>query len=480
MMDYKKMTEIVTREVEAKQQKKKKRIVMINRVSLTVTSMCAVLLVCISVWRNDGIKKALQDDIAVIPSDTIVTDITEPNTQTETTAPSGTSATKASTSSTGNAHSAVTEDTTVITEQSLVVYDVITQASTTPVSRKETVRPSVTSTVRTHKTDAATSATTRRPVETSDTHKTTPFVTTSVSSSVSVLPIETTPASTTPPVVSSTVSPHSDRTTTTVGNDGQTSTTTTVQENANDGSNYGYVDVRISFVDDESFESIGGIRAKLIEQQIEWIDDEHYIDVGKGNVICEWDTSVTADCNMSFLKSDTILYRYTVIADELPQGYSFNGNDFIEYYFMGYFEGTQNIEIMLSKEESTENSTPLNGTYSLRLKVSDILNDQTVQGLDCILFCLQTNEVVYRWNTSDTDEIYVDSLEYSFDKPDSYKGNISYAIRITNLPENYRFYYGKSRDYYGISGFGLEEFENGTDLSCTAYLENFEFNNLTE
>ena len=477
MMDYKKMTEIVTREVEAKQQKKKKRIVMINRVSLTVTSMCAVLLVCISVWRNDGIKKALQDDITVLPPNTIVTDVSKPYTKAETTVSHDSTVTKASTSSTGNAHSTVTKCTTVVTERTMVNDDVNTKTSSAAVSRKETARPSVTSTVRTHKTDAATSATTRRPVETSDTHKTTPVVTTSVSSSVSVLPTETTPASTTPPVVSSTVSPRPDKTTTVITDNEQHPTTTSVQETANDGSNsgYGYVNVRISFVDDESFESIGGIRAKLIEQQIEWIDDEHYIDVGKGNVICEWNTSVTADCNMSFLRSDTILYRYTVIADELPQGYSFNGNDFIEYYFMGYFEGTQNIEIMLSKEESNENSTPLNGTYSLRLKVSDILNDQTVQGLDCILFCLQTNEVVYRWNTSDNDEIYVDSLEYSFDKPDSYKGNISYAIRITNLPENYRFYYGKSRDYYGIAGFGLEEFENGTDLSCTAYLENTEF-----
>ena len=84
---------------------------------------------------------------------------------------------------------------------------------------------------------------------------------------------------------------------------------------------------------------------------------------------------------------------------------------------------------------------------------------------------MQSGEVVARWNTSEAEEMSVENLQYSFDNADSYNGNITYAIRITNLPENYRFFYGKNRDQYGVSGFGLEEFADGTDLSVTVYLE---------
>ena len=107
----------------------------------------------------------------------------------------------------------------------------------------------------------------------------------------------------------------------------------------------------------------------------------------------------------------------------------------------------------------------------MKLKVLDFATDLNVPDLECELFCLQTNEVAAKWNTADTEELYIENLRYSFDKPDSYNGNITYAIRITNLPENYRFYYGKSREMHGICGFGLEEFENGTELNCVAYLE---------
>ena len=125
-----------------------------------------------------------------------------------------------------------------------------------------------------------------------------------------------------------------------------------------------------------------------------------------------------------------------------------------------------------TKEKLSETKPALSGTYSLKLRVLDFATDLTVSDLECELFCLQTNEVVAKWNTRDTEEIYVENLRYSFDKPDSYNGNITYAIRITNLPENYRFYYGKSREMYGICGFSPEEFENGTELDCIAYLEN--------
>ena len=134
-------------------------------------------------------------------------------------------------------------------------------------------------------------------------------------------------------------------------------------------------------------------------------------------------------------------------------------------------DGIKDIEILLTKEQTENADIPLEGTYSLNLRVLDIMSGETVPNLKCELFCIQTNEIAAIWNTADTDELRIRNLRYAFDAPDSINGHISYAIRITNLPENYRFFYGKSRDAYGICGFSLEEFENGTDLHCIAYLE---------
>ena len=114
---------------------------------------------------------------------------------------------------------------------------------------------------------------------------------------------------------------------------------------------------------------------------------------------------------------------------------------------------------------------PLSGTYTVRIRIRDIVRQTPVLGLNCEVFCLQTGDVVAKWNTSDVDEIYIENLKYEFNSYNSYTGNIRYAIRITNMPENYVFFYGKDKEVYGLTGFGLEEFEYGTDLDCTVKLE---------
>ena len=113
----------------------------------------------------------------------------------------------------------------------------------------------------------------------------------------------------------------------------------------------------------------------------------------------------------------------------------------------------------------------MSGTYSVRIRIRDIVRQTPVLGLNCEVFCLQTGDVVAKWNTSDVDEIYIENLKYEFNSYNSYTGNIRYAIRITNMPENYVFFYGKDKEVYGLTGFDLEEFEYGTDLDCTVKLE---------
>ena len=228
----------------------------------------------------------------------------------------------------------------------------------------------------------------------------------------------------------------------------------------------------ISFIDEESEEYVGDVNAKLIQQAIEWTDEENYSCVGDGNIVCEWNSSDENSFITPTFTDNWQDYVYAVVVDELPEGYLYNSGKSVDYGISGYLDGEVKVAIKLNEGAVQENTTPLEGTYSLKLNVMDIVRNEKVNGLDCELFNLQTGEVVAAWNTSETEEMYVENLQYSFDKPDSYNGNITYAIRITNLPENYRFYYGKSREMYGICGFGLEEFANGTDLSCIAYLEN--------
>lgn len=58
MMDYKQMAELAMKEGDAILERKKRRAILIKRVSLKVSSLCAVAIVCIGIWRNDSIKNA--------------------------------------------------------------------------------------------------------------------------------------------------------------------------------------------------------------------------------------------------------------------------------------------------------------------------------------------------------------------------------------------------------------------------------------
>ncbi len=475
MMDYKKMAQIVAREVEIKHQKKKKRIAEIKRVSLTVSGVCVAIIVYFGVWNNERLKNVLNSDLLVRLSKSTVTDSADSDTEVK-----YTSFFSQATTINADTDNKITV-TTEVTNQSVtdipVTQPVITYENNvtpessetlpavtetevtvippvTTVATKQTLPPKITSTV----APPADRPTTT--VITSNTNPGTIVSTVPPVTTATIVPPVTTVTTVTPPVTTATIVP-------------PVTTTTTITNNTNTGTtpvtnSYGFY---ISFLDDNSFEAVNAINARLIQQKIEWIDDVTRVDVGEGVVVAEWNSSDHTPYYASFIKDETE-YRYIVIVDTLPSDYNFSGQNFVEYNICGCFEGDINIDIMLSKEQVTTNSIPLEGTYSLRLKVLDIVSNMSVPNLECELFCIQTREVVASWNTSTTEELYIENLRYSFDKPDSYNGNITYAIRIKNMPENYCFFYGKSKTEYGISGFGLEEFANGTELICVAYLEN--------
>lgn len=80
MMDYKQMAEIVTKEVDAILERKKRRAIIVKRVSLSASGICAAGIVGIGIWHNDKIKNAIHHD-----DPSVITEISE-NTTTEKTA----------------------------------------------------------------------------------------------------------------------------------------------------------------------------------------------------------------------------------------------------------------------------------------------------------------------------------------------------------------------------------------------------------
>ena len=426
MMSYEQMADLVIKEGDAILERKRRRAITVKRVSLSASGLCAAGIVGIGIWRSDSIKNAFRKDITSPSSESIISE---------------------DDSTTSEAHTTMTNNSDIV--DTTTDFDNTAVITTIP---DNTVIPPT-------NTDSTTTTVSNEI----HTEQTASSIVTTVVSTTKESSSETTDVHTTASIVTSTVKPPHDRTTTSAS-DTVTVTTTTLPQDV--------FCFNISFLDDTTFDKIDDVNATLIQQKIEWIDNEHTKDIGEGIKVGEWNSSDKNPYFAKFTKDNTSEYRYTVIADTLPPGYSYYGKKSVEHGISGYFEGERNVDILLTKEEVSASSTPLEGIYSLKLKVWDFSTNTTIENLDCELYCIQTGEVVAKWNTTDTEELYIEDLKYSFDKPDSYNGNITYAIRITNLPENYRFYYGKSRVMYGICGFSLEEFENGNSLDCIAYLEN--------
>lgn len=61
MMDYKRMAEIVSKEVDLKLEKKRKRTILVKRISFSVSGICAAIVVCAGIWHNDAVKNAFRN-----------------------------------------------------------------------------------------------------------------------------------------------------------------------------------------------------------------------------------------------------------------------------------------------------------------------------------------------------------------------------------------------------------------------------------
>lgn len=126
MMDYKQMAEIVTKEVDAILERKRRRSILIKRVSLTASGLCAAAIVGLGVWHNDAIKNAFHHNEPLV-----IEDIPE-NTETKTTQSTlGTTAETTTAATTYPIHKTTNKTTSVQAETSNTATEITSASSTT-------------------------------------------------------------------------------------------------------------------------------------------------------------------------------------------------------------------------------------------------------------------------------------------------------------------------------------------------------------
>ncbi|MCR4794378.1 MAG: hypothetical protein K5898_04260 [Ruminococcus sp.] len=164
MMDYKEMAEIVTREVDAILEKKEKRAARIKQVSLTVSGLCAAVLVCFGIWK---LRPAIQEPKGFKDTDTVITTETATEitvTTTQTSPLSSTTTVKTKTTSTPKTTAAATSTAAIITTQRTTAAIPIRTSSpdiTTPIpvsTRKITTTKAILTTTA-HPSDVTTKTT---------------------------------------------------------------------------------------------------------------------------------------------------------------------------------------------------------------------------------------------------------------------------------------------------------------------------------
>ena len=114
----------------------------------------------------------------------------------------------------------------------------------------------------------------------------------------------------------------------------------------------------------------------------------------------------------------------------------------------------------------------LQGTANIKVCFNSVRGVDTY-GLDCEVFNVETGEVILQWNTADTDTVLIEDLPYSFKSCDmNERGDIVYALRINNLPENVVFADTNSREPLEIFGKSVLGISGGANLYAGITLRN--------
>ena len=188
---------------------------------------------------------------------------------------------------------------------------------------------------------------------------------------------------------------------------------------------------------------------------------------GEIKVLDSWNTS---DENPHFTQNfetepDKPSYVFAVIED-LPEGYSWYGQETCLMYVYGTPEGMEpyphNILLRKEKYYYYENF-PITGTYSWAITMVDELTDEVVPDLDCAVINTDTGDEVYRWNTSEEPTAVVTGMEYRFDDW-KMKDAFHYMVKVYNMPDNYYLDYltpAVPADYAPLLFYTLDMWEKG-------------------
>ena len=488
MMDYKQMAEIVTKEVDAILERKKRRAILIKRISITASGLCAAAIVGIGVWHSREIKPSLEhSDIPVISetsettqqsseySETAAISITTADATTETAVTSSeydnTSASETSLSSTVTVNTDVSSEST--SESATTKNHFTTQ--TTSASTEKAVTSTSYVTAKTSTTRIITTVPVIPPTRTTTkvTVTTAPYSTRQTTSSTA-RPIVTTSAFR-PPPPGTTVSTTGGSTVTTVYIPPTTYTRPTTTTSVGTGIVFSY-DITCRVVEEYTYQNVPGINMRLYEVKQKKAYDGHPIIDGEPVLLAEWNTSSTPEFTYSYLTGTINEYAYYVASDKLPYGYNFHQSDKIRIGLGKSFYNDIVMDIILWNGEPRKKSTdiPLKGTYSLDISIVDYNNRMPLKDLDCEVYDADSGNVITRWNTSDTEIMHLEGLSYEYENDDllTDTGKKVYKIRIKNLPENLHISNGNDRNETIISCESITDFENGTELLHPIYIVN--------
>ena len=238
-----------------------------------------------------------------------------------------------------------------------------------------------------------------------------------------------------------------------------------------------YISYSVSFIDRATDKTIENINARIIKREYD-ADSEQYF-VGDEMIVAEWNSSDYPIFRTKSFLNDTDRFKYRVCVDRLPDGYVFYGEREVDQGLLsGYVsEGNHHQNIYIDRgEPMIPDDFPLKGTYSVNLKAVERDTDISVKGIECELYRSDTGETVARWNTSETEVMHVDGLEYEFAsiRKDNREGKTEYYVRALELPDDYELYPKNStalNEWY-VAGYWPAEFLEGNELNVSLRLMN--------
>lgn len=170
---------------------------------------------------------------------------------------------------------------------------------------------------------------------------------------------------------------------------------------------------------------------------------------------------------------------YSVVIDELPEGYSYtykNKNSVKDegYKLSDLESGDEDIYLFIRHEPAREQMQfPVAGTVSVNFYIEEKYVWEDIPDVDATIAMLNEDgtvkEVIGTWNTAET-PVFSFELTYSFEDEQS---RIPFGIYIENLPEEYINPYSDEYilQYFGASELELMQIYGEDEFSAAVYFE---------